>query len=133
VVIAQYNNVGFGLTTSLSDFITSIEFKLVSEQSAFYSPKIGKTYQTFTAHPKSRSFPLYMKKPLDRPYKLNFKENKLRFNCHGTMNTHNYRCACGVGRIYFSKVLRRPESTNLGVFLYAENDSEKITDQNCIG
>ena len=65
------------MTTSLSDFINSLSsssstLKLIRHEAAFYSPKIGKTYQTFTAHPKSRSFPEYMKKPLATPYKLEF-------------------------------------------------------------
>ena len=79
-IIEAYNNAWNSGTTLLSSFIFTLKdrnvhphFELVKSPASFYSPKIGKTYQTFTAHPRLRSFPKFMREELPHAKQYNFK------------------------------------------------------------
>ena len=81
----QYNHPSMTFSYALSSFIRSLtdvklpQFQLIRKEAGFYTPKISKVYQTFTAHPISRSVPSFMraKLPHSKRYSYTFA-NKTR-------------------------------------------------------
>ena len=88
-IMDQYNHPSMTFSYALSSFVRSltdvkmIQFHLVRKEAGFYTPKISKVYQTFTAHPISRSVPSYMRTKLSPKWVYNFNFLNQTVPCHG--------------------------------------------------
>ena len=77
-IMDQYNHPSMSFSYALSSFVRSLtdvklpQFQLIRKEAGFYTPKISKVYQTFTAHPISRSVPSFMRAKLPHSKRYNY-------------------------------------------------------------